>query len=350
VLEVGIFLGGAVASSVIVYAIRRFAGELRLVDVPNERSMHLKPIPRGGGAAIVIVCLLGLGTAAVLGLGPELPAFAGFIAGALLLAAVGLRDDLSSLPFAVRLAAQFASGALMVGCLALLSGSQTGPFGLGGLGWLAAAAALFWTVGFSNAYNFMDGIDGLAATQGLVAGLGWALLAVLAHQPWLALLALLVAAGCAGFLVFNWPPASIFMGDVASVVIGFTFAFLMLASARRSPAFVLAGLVLQWPFIFDTGFTLLRRLARRENIFQAHRSHLYQRLVLAGWHPAAVTALYAILTVAAIPLALWLTTASDRAAYPFLALVPIFGLGLWMLVIRAERRAGSRGLEVSPRL
>src|SRR5207302_10734212 len=108
-------------------------------------------------------------------------------------------DDLRSLPFAPRLVVQLAAGLLMVGGLALPPAGAVGPFGLGAIGWLAAAAALFWTVGFSNAYNFMDGIDGLAATSGVVAGLGWALLAVLVGQPWLALLALLVAAGCAGF-------------------------------------------------------------------------------------------------------------------------------------------------------
>jgi UDP-N-acetylmuramyl pentapeptide phosphotransferase/UDP-N-acetylglucosamine-1-phosphate transferase len=341
--EAGIFVAAAVGSSVLVYAIRRFAQSLRLVDIPNERSMHGKPIPRGGGAAIVVVGLLGLAAGAGFGLGPQLPAFAGYLAGALLLAAVGLRDDVRSLPFGPRLAAQFVAAGLMVGCLALPGPGQVGPFGLGALGWLVVAAAILWTVGFSNAYNFMDGIDGLAATHGVVAGLGWALLAFVANEPWLALLSLLVAAGYGGFLVHNWPPARIFMGDVGSIVLGFTFAFILLAAARRMPVLAVAGVLLHWPFIFDTGFTLLRRLSRRENIFRAHRSHLYQRLVLAGWGPAAVTTLYALLSLPAIPLAFWLTTAPGPGPYPALAVIPLFGLGLWVLVIRAERRRAGDG-------
>lgn len=341
--EAGIFLAAALGSSALVYAIRRFAHRLLLVDIPNERSMHRKPIPRGGGVAIVAVGVLGLLAAAGLGLGPELPAFGGYLAGAVLLAAVGIRDDVRSLPFGSRLVAQIGAAGLMVGCLALPGPGQAGPFGLGGFGWLAAGAALFLSVAFSNAYNFMDGIDGLAATHGLVVGLGWALLATLSGQRWLALLALLVAAGCTGFLVHNWPPARIFMGDVGSTVLGFTFAFILLAAARRLPVLALAGLLLEWPFIFDTGFTLLRRLSRRENVFRAHRSHLYQRLVLAGWGPGPVTVLYALLSLAAIPLTFWLTSASGSGPYPALVLFPLLGLGLWMLVVRAERRRGGGG-------
>jgi UDP-GlcNAc:undecaprenyl-phosphate/decaprenyl-phosphate GlcNAc-1-phosphate transferase len=338
VLEVGIFLAGAAISAAIVYAIRRFAGRLRLVDTPNQRSMHREPMPRGGGAAIVVGCGLGLAAAAALGLRPELPAYGGFLAGALLLAVVGLGDDIRSLSFAPRLAAQFVAAALLIAGLALPGAGQAGPFGLGSIGWLLAIAALLWTVGFSNAYNFMDGIDGLAATYGIVAGLGWALLASVGNQPWLALLALLVAAGCAGFLVFNWPPASIFMGDVGSVVLGFTFTFLMLAAARGAPALAVAGILLQWPFVFDTAFTMLRRLMRGENLVSAHRTHLYQRLVLAGWRPATVVTLYAGLTLVALVLGVISSRMPGAAAQiaPLVLLLPL-AFGLWWLVIRAER-------------
>lgn len=337
-LEVGIFLAGVATSSAIVYAIRRFAGRLRLVDTPNKRSMHRKPMPTGGGVAIVVVSLLGLAAAAALGLRPELPAYAGFLAGALLLAAVGLGDDIRSFPFAPRLAAQFAAAALMIAGLALPQAGQAGPFGLGAMGWLLAIAALLWTVGFSNAYNFMDGIDGLAATYGVAAGLGWGMLASIGNQPWLALLALLVAAACTGFLVYNWPPASIFMGDVGSIVLGFTFTFITLAAARRAPALAVAGILLQWPFVFDTAFTMLRRWRQGENLVSAHRSHLYQRLVLAGWSPVNVIALYAVLTLIALVLGVFSSTmpaAAERIA-TLVLLLPL-SFGLWWLVIRAER-------------
>jgi UDP-N-acetylmuramyl pentapeptide phosphotransferase/UDP-N-acetylglucosamine-1-phosphate transferase len=311
--DAALFAGGSILAWALALGIERWAVRLRLLDVPNLRSMHKEVTPRGGGAAIVAVTLIGVGVAAAFGVRPEWPAFAGYLGGALVIVAVSLADDFLTLPSSLRLAAQVISAAIMVAGLEL--GSQGILGGQSGVAWLVLPAALLWTVGLTNAYNFMDGIDGIAATQGLVAGLGWAVLGSITNQTWLAVLGLCAAAGCAGFLVRNWPPAKIFMGDVGSAFLGFTFAFMTLAALRQAPQLAIAGALLLWPFIFDATFTILRRLMRGENVLIAHRSHIYQRLVLAGWRQSSVTLFYGLLALFAVAFgALWLASiASARS-------------------------------------
>ena len=146
-----------------------------------------------------------------------------------------------------------------------------------------------------NAYNFMDGIDGIAGSQAVVAGAGWFILGVLADVPAVAGLGLVLAASSIGFLIHNWHPASIFMGDVASGFLGYMFAILPLMQGGDNShgATVLPGVLLVWPFLFDTILTFMRRLRNGEDVFAAHRSHLYQRLVISGLSHQTVTLLYA---------------------------------------------------------
>jgi UDP-N-acetylmuramyl pentapeptide phosphotransferase/UDP-N-acetylglucosamine-1-phosphate transferase len=311
--DAALFVGALILAWALTLGIERRAVRLRLLDVPNPRSMHKKVTPRGGGAAIVAVTLIGVAVAAAFGVRPEWPALGGYLGGVLVIVAVSLADDFLTLPSGLRLAAQVISAAIMVAGLEL--GSQGIVGGQSGLAWLILPAAIVWTVGLTNAYNFMDGIDGIAATQGLVAGLGWCVLGSISHQTWLAVLGLSAAAGCAGFLVRNWPPAKIFMGDVGSAFLGFTFGFMTLAALRQTPQLAVAGALLLWPFVFDTSFTIIRRMMRGENLLIAHRSHIYQRLVLAGWHQYSVTLLYGLLSLVALALgALWLwSIASARS-------------------------------------
>ena len=128
------------------------------------------------------------------------------------------------------------------------------------------------------------------------------------------------------------------MGDVGSAFLGFTFAFMPMAALRRTPQVALVGAMLLWPFIIDTVFTMLRRFLRGENVFRAHRSHLYQRLVLAGWRHSSVTYLYCLfaLVTSALGLVL-LVTSSPTTFYLVIVAVLLLSLGLWTLVIRAER-------------
>jgi UDP-N-acetylmuramyl pentapeptide phosphotransferase/UDP-N-acetylglucosamine-1-phosphate transferase len=145
------------------------------------------------------------------------------------------------------------------------------------------------------------------------------------------ILGVLLAASSAGFLVHNWPPARIFMGDVGSAFLGFVFATLpsMLQLPSSRPAAI--GFLVVWPFVFDTAFTFLRRLRRKESVFSAHRSHLYQRLVIAGWSHVTVTLLYSTLAIAGSMAAIVIPRAETAV---FAALVP--GIGLWLVVVAVE--------------
>jgi UDP-N-acetylmuramyl pentapeptide phosphotransferase/UDP-N-acetylglucosamine-1-phosphate transferase len=262
-----------------VAGLRAWALRRGLLDVPNERSSHTAPTPRGGGAAVALAVLLG----AALG---RLPL--GYLAGGLLVALVSAIDDLRPLPALVRLAAHVAAAGALVW----------------GLPWPWAVGAAVWVVGLTNAYNFMDGIDGIAGVQGVVAGAAWGVLGWLSGRPEVALLGALLAAGCLGFLPHNWPPARIFLGDVGSAFLGFSFAALPLLLDARSPRSYLAGVLVVWPFVLDASFTFLRRLLRGENVLQAHRTHVYQRLTIAGWSHARVTLLYGLLATLGAALAL----------------------------------------------
>jgi Fuc2NAc and GlcNAc transferase len=150
-----------------------------------------------------------------------------------------------------------------------------------------------------NLYNFMDSIEGIAAAEALVVGLGGALL-LAASSPPLAPVSALVAAAAAGFLVWNWPPARLFMGDVGSGFLGFAFGALALASERARALPAVLWLVLLGPFFVDATVTLLRRLARGDRWFVAHRSHAYQRAVQAGCSHGRVTSTVAGLSLASV--------------------------------------------------
>ncbi len=333
-----LFVAAAILSGLAVGLVRRLLPRLNLVDVPNERSMHSKPIPRGGGLAIAGVCALGLVAAAGSGISVPPIGGVGYLVGVLVVGAVSAVDDARSLSVGVRLTAQAVGAAILV--VALFSGPSALALGPRGAGVLLLALALVWIVGLTNAFNFMDGIDGLVGTQAVVAGVMWAILASVNGQAWPATLSILVAGACLGFLAFNWPPARIFMGDVGSAFLGLTFAFLALAVPRH-PIQVIAAAVLIWPLAFDASVTLARRLLRRENVFAAHRSHLYQRMVLAGWRPANITLLYGTLTVLAGLVALLLWTADSFPVRVVGGLVVVAeSVALLWLAQKAERAVG----------
>jgi UDP-N-acetylmuramyl pentapeptide phosphotransferase/UDP-N-acetylglucosamine-1-phosphate transferase len=264
-------------------AVRALTIRLGWLDRPNERSSHTAVTPRGGGLAIVVAVLVAL----VLTASTPGDAAPWLIGAALVLAAVGLWDDRSSLPAAVRLAAQFATALATVSILGGLDRLPLPspldlPLPIGG-----GVLAVLWIVSVVNFYNFLDGIDGLAAAQGMITGIG---VALAAWDPFATLMSAALAGGCAGFLAFNWSPAKVFLGDVGSAFLGFTFAALPLVAAPddRAKAVLFTGVSL-WLFLADATWTLLRRLARGVPVHHAHREHLYQRLVISGWTHARVT-------------------------------------------------------------
>jgi UDP-N-acetylmuramyl pentapeptide phosphotransferase/UDP-N-acetylglucosamine-1-phosphate transferase len=272
------FAISCLGTRVLVTLLRRRA----VLDLPNERSSHAQPVPRGGGIAIVgavVACWVGLWAAGVLP-----PASLAIVLGMAGLAAVSWVDDLRDLSPAVRLLAQFA--AVVAGIWAL-------PHGAVFQGWFApgldaVATALVW-VWFANLFNFMDGIDGIDGGEAAAIGLGLVLLASvgIASDPDIAVAAAAIATAALGFLVWNWAPARIFMGDVGSVPLGYVLGFLLLEMAAR--ARWKAALILPAYFLADATITLLRRLLRGARVWQAHREHFYQRAVQAGLgHDAVV--------------------------------------------------------------
>lgn len=321
-----------------VGGLRRWAERRQFLDVPNERSSHSRPTPRGGGLAIVVITLAGIWLYASTSPITSGDALLIYTLGAIIIAVAGWLDDLRSMPVSVRFLAHGLGALLVIGGIGYWRVAYLPFLGESQLGWMGVPIVFFWIVGLTNSYNFMDGIDGIAGGQAVVAGVGWALFGWWADQPLTSAMGALLAATSLGFLGHNWPPARIFMGDVASGFLGYSFAVLSVIAALGDPRFVLVGALLVWPFLFDTILTFLRRLSRGENVFAAHRSHLYQRLVIAGYSHRFVTLLYTMLALFGAVLALaWLSgSAGSHAA--IVLLLPLLCLGLWLYVVRQEER------------
>ena len=294
-IEAGVSLVIVIAliSSVVLTGLVR---RLAVIDVPNERSSHSRPTPRGGGISLVVITLIGLICSQMIWRITTWRGLLFYVVAASLISIVSWLDDLQSLSAKVRFLAHFIAAGLVIAewgywqelHLPILGNIQIGQFGL--------LLTLLWIVGLTNAYNFMDGIDGIAGGQAFVAGIGWAIVGWMIHVELIFAIGGLLAASSLGFLFYNWPPAKIFMGDVGSAFLGFTFAVVPLIAARSTAnnrnLMIWIGFLFVWPFILDTGFTLLRRISKRENIFQAHRSHLYQRMVIAGYSHQLVSLFY----------------------------------------------------------
>ena len=274
-------------SAALTGAVRRYALAREVLDIPDGRSSHQHPTPRGGGLAIAISVLGGVLAAAILGWLPLSLAMA-LGGGGAAIATVGWIDDHADVPRRTRLIVQLAAAVwalLWLGGLPSISLGVT-RLPLGGAGWLLGTVGIVWA---ANLYNFMDGVDGLAAAEAVTVGASAAALLAFRGANDLGLAAALVSAAAAGFLLWNWPPARIFMGDTGSCLLGFLFATLGVATenARALPLIVWA--VLLGVFIMDATLTLLRRVVRRERWYVAHRLHAYQRAVQSGLNHRAVT-------------------------------------------------------------
>lgn len=261
--------------------LRGYALQRALVDVPNERSSHISPTPRGGGASVVVAASSALAFGGALDwICPEV--VVGLLVGGLAVGAVGFVDDRGHVPVHWRLLVHFAAGIWIVmwwspvAAIPVL-GSEVD---LGYAGWLLA---ILWVAWMLNLYNFMDGIDGIAGLEAVTVAAGAGGLLWAAGDNELALSTAIFGMASAGFLAWNWPPAKIFLGDVGSGFLGFAFGALALISNARGAVVLWAWLILLGVFVVDATVTLLRRLIRREKVYEAHRSHGYQRAALR-WH------------------------------------------------------------------
>ena len=267
-----------ISSALLTYTIRHFANKKELLDHPNERSSHTVATPKGGGLAIMVSFYTAL---LFLYLNTKIESDLFFaLLSALPVLAVSLVDDLYPLSSRLRFGIQLFSAAL---ALYFLGGIDTLDFGIFALHgkWLNIIAVI-GIVWITNLYNFLDGIDGYAASEALFIALG-------AYILFGSEAALFLAAASGGFLLFNWHRASIFMGDVGSAPLGFIFAVFIVHDGA-SPYF-LDWLMLLSLFWFDATYTLLRRAKRREKLSEAHKKHAYQRLTQAGLSHSSVVLL-----------------------------------------------------------
>lgn len=275
-----LWIAGLVAfgvSALITGAVRGAALRHGLVDRPNERSSHAVPTPRGGGLSIAVVTTCGVAALWLAGLVDASLAIA-LIVGGGAVAVIGFLDDRMSLPARVRLLVHLSAAILAVYLLGGLPPIQFGA-GLVDLGWIGHALAVITVMWALNFFNFMDGIDGIAASEAIfVAAAGAAITCYTGGSLAAVHVSIVFAAACLGFLVWNWPPARIFMGDVGSGYLGFVLAVVAIAVTREQPTGGWALLTLSGVFFIDATVTLCRRVARGEKASEAHRSHAYQRL------------------------------------------------------------------------
>jgi len=312
------------------YAVRR-----SVLDIPNERSSHSAPMPRGGGVAIAVSLLL-VG-APLLALSEPAARSWGWawLGGGLAIASVGWLDDHRPLPSRWRLLIQTLAAAWAVAWLGGLTSLDLGltRLSLGPIGTVLAVIALVW---LTNLYNFMDGIDGLAGMEAVFAAVaGGALLWWKGALP-LALASFLLAGASAGFLAWNWPPAKIFMGDVGSGLLGFSFGVIALAAERSGVLPALLWVMLLSVFICDATFTLLRRMLRGEQWYNPHRSHAYQKLVRAELSHGRVTAGVLLVNIVLVwPLACCAALSPHWLLLLASGMMLVLGL-IWRMILRWE--------------
>ena len=303
---------------------RRLALSRGVLDVPNARSSHEAPTPRGGGIAIVVTFVVASFALALFGLIPA-DLFGALTGGGLAVALVGYFDDRKPLPARVRLAIHLISAAWAVYMLAGLPPIQWGstPIRLGLWGDVLAVFAIAWILNF---FNFMDGIDGIAASEAVfVAASGAGLCWIAGVDAGVGYASLILAAASLGFLLWNWPPARVFMGDVGSGYLGYVLGVLAVVANRESPAAVWVWLILGGVFFVDSAVTLGRRLSRGDRVYEAHRTHAYQWLA-RRWksHKSVTMAVIAVNLLWLLPCAVFATLHPSLAVWAALvALTPL---------------------------
>ncbi len=298
-----IYISVGIVTAFLTFLIRKAAIKKAILDIPNHRSSHQTPVPRGGGLAIVIAFYGGLLILCFLHSVEKPLCFA--LLSALPVAVIGMLDDIADISSAKRFLVQVCSAALAL-CFLEVS-------------WQVATFALLLIVWFTNLFNFLDGIDGYVSTEAIFIGVGGYIVTG-------DVVAALLAAAVVGFLPFNWQKASIFMGDVGSTFIGFVVGVLFVWHARTFHE-ALLWLLLTAPFWFDATYTLLRRLLNGEKITEAHRKHLFQRAVIGGLSHRAVT-----LFLLAVDLLIF-----TAVLFYGNHLVPIFAVVLLLLFVIAYR-------------
>jgi len=308
------FLLAAIVTAALTPIAIKIAPKLGLMDVPKDgRRMHDKPIPRIGGICIFIGMLV-----AILAFVPRTEGTAGerqvigFLVGAAMIVLLGIIDDFKSLPAKVKLLGQIICA--IVPCFFSVRIFAISNFFSGGYfvfpKWFAVILTVFWIVGITNTINLIDGLDGLAAGVSCISCFAVAYTSYLAGRPETCQLVLAIAGAAFGFLIFNFHPAKVFMGDAGSMLLGYSLATMSLigvSSTKGTVLFVsfIPLIILALP-IFDTSFAILRRVANHKPIMSPDKGHLHHRIMALGFGQArAVLALYCISAIMGVAGILW---------------------------------------------
>ena len=340
---VGLFILALLLAGFLTGGLRRYALAASLIDIPNARSSHQLPTPRGGGLSIVLVFLLGLLSLFCLDLVTASALWA-FLGAGTIVAITGFLDDHGHIAARWRLLVHFSAASWGLYCLGGLPALILPVPGLElvalDLGWVGQLLAVLYLVWLLNLYNFMDGIDGLASIEAITVSLGAALLYVLQTEVsalWIA--PVLLAVTVCGFLVWNFPPAKIFMGDAGSGFLGIVLGLLSIQATWLDSSFLWSWLILLAVFITDATWTLFRRLLRGDKVYQAHCSHGYQYAArYYQSHKKVSLAVAVINLVWLLPVALCVGLKHiDAGLGLLLAYVPVMLLAIFF-------RAGQRGV------
>ncbi len=314
------------------------------MDEPNHRSSHIKAVPRAGGISIVIVFYLGVAITWLSGdfEGVDRSLLLGFVGSTFLIAMISLIDDVTDQSVLVKLITQIFAVAIVLYLGIVLDELAVPMLGYVPLGVFGLALTFLWILGLTNAYNFMDGLDGLAGGVAVIVSLFFLIITYSEGSTFVYVISYSVLAGALGFSILNYPPAKIILGDVGAAFLGFLFATLAIIAARfdESRTSFLVMPLLLFNFIYDTSFTFLRRLINRERVYEAHRSHLYQLLNRSGYtHLEVVLIQYCMVFLQGIGALILVRVPGDERMLVFVPFV-LMQVAYTVLVIRRARAKG----------
>lgn len=293
--------GFAFALLLLSAALTEVTVRLNIADIPNARSSHTRPTPKGGGLAVALCFFLGVTALFFLSSEVRLSARAFLVylglAGVLVVAA--LVDDLKVMRPSLKLTVQIFCAGIFTTAVSRFATVTLPGLGLVDLGLFGSFLTVLWIVGVMNLVNFMDGINGLVSGTALIAAAALGVLAFLSNAPFVYLASLVLVGATAGFFVHNFPWGRIFLGDTGSQFLGFVLATLAVIGAGEEGGTLSAWLVpiLLLPLLFDATLTLARRALRGEDVTKAHRDHIYQILVRAGLTHTQVSGLYFVVAL-----------------------------------------------------
>ncbi|KAA8696901.1 Glycosyl transferase, group 4 family protein [Pseudomonas caricapapayae] len=326
----------AFLSLILTALLRKYALARSLIDVPNARSSHSIPTPRGGGVSIVVAFVMAVVILAWMG-HLSAPALAAIVGSGGLVAVIGFMDDHGHIAARWRLLGHFVAAAWALFWLDGLAPIDVmgWTFTPGPVGQVLAAFYLVWML---NLYNFMDGIDGIAGVEAVTVCMGMSIIYALGGYVGLSWEALLLAVAVAGFLYWNVPPAKIFMGDAGSGFLGIVLGVLSIQGSWASPQLFWSWLILLGVFIVDATVTLVRRLLRRERLYEAHRSHAYQFASRHyGSHLPVTLTVGLINLVWLLPVAMWVALGGGAGLmWTVITYVPLIFLALRFRAGEAE--------------